>query len=328
MKYLSALLLLFIFNVQAFCQNQLPEYFLNGKAVVLISNAPQARPVMDWKSIAEEIHESLVVAGGDPVAYYELENIILSEEAQAAYAEIFSRRIISNIVIITRQENGDIILHIAPFSGNKNIVPNGNAWMLKGNSATDIKESLELLSKNNSSKNLLVLEVPEFPDEEGNIATSKNFIAKNPLNLDMFKLGIPLSGAAGESGFISSFRYDMLGKSPESILAEQNAEKEGIEMVFNQHYPYQVEYLRTSKTEAELIADRVQFVLMRTEAREGDLMKNMGIPIENPEAKNDIVVKFYIKFLVRDELYIGPDWDADPNWRVALTNFLENLKTR
>ena len=38
------------------------------------------------------------------------------------------------------------------------------------------------------------------------------------------------------------------------------------------------------------------------------------------------VVKYYIKLIVRDELYIGPVWDADTDWEIALTEFLNNLK--
>jgi hypothetical protein len=325
MKYFSALLLLFICSHPTFSQNPFPNHFLDGKAVVLISNAPQARPSMDWKTLAEKLHPALLSAGGDPVSYFELEDVILSEESQASYAETFSKRLIKSVIIVTRPAKGDLYLNIAPFTGNKNIVPNTGVWSIGGDSLENVQEKLEALGKNHTSKNLLVLEVPEFPDEVGNLLTTNKFIAKNPLNLEVFKLGVPLSGSSGESGFLSAYRYDLIGKSQEIILAEQNAEQAGMEGIFSQYYPHQVEYLRSSKTEADLIADRVQFVLMRVEAREGDLMKNMGLAVENPEEKNRIVVKYYIKFLVRDELYIGPVWDADPDWRAALTQFLKNL---
>jgi hypothetical protein len=52
----------------------------------------------------------------------------------------------------------------------------------------------------------------------------------------------------------------------------------------------------------------------------------MGLEPLSGEEGSKTVVKYYIKFLVRDELYIGPEWDADTDWRVALTRFLENLK--
>lgn len=328
MKFISALLLLFVLCTKTYSQNPLPDFFLDGKCVVLISNAPQARPIMDWTAIAEEFHLALVAAGGDPVAYYELEDVIISEETQTAYAQAFLKRMIKSIVIVTRKANGELAVHIAPFTGDQNIVANANIWNHVGESLGAISQRFEEIENTQNSKNLLVLEVPEFPSVAASNSTSNKFIIGNPLNLEIFKLGIQLSGSDSESGFLSSYRYDLLGKSPESILAEQNVEKEGIEAIFNEYYPNQVEYLRTSKTSAELISERIQFLLLRVEAREEDLMKSMGVNVEDLEEKNRIVVKYYIKFLVRDELYIGPVWDAHPNWRIALIQFLENLKIK
>jgi hypothetical protein len=65
---------------------------------------------------------------------------------------------------------------------------------------------------------------------------------------------------------------------------------------------------------------------MKVEGREADLMQSMGSELSPSTDMNRIVVKYYIKLLVRDELYIGPEWDADPDWRVSLRKFLINLK--
>jgi hypothetical protein len=51
----------------------------------------------------------------------------------------------------------------------------------------------------------------------------------------------------------------------------------------------------------------------------------MGLEVIPAETNSRTVVKYYIKLLVRDELYIGPEWDADPDWRFALRNFVQNL---
>jgi hypothetical protein len=326
MKYLSALLFLFAFFNVLFAQSALPDHFLDGKSVVLISNAPQARPAISWIDLADEIHPALVEAGGDPVAYYELEDLAISEDVQAGFAEIFNKRLIANVVVLTRKGDGSVELNIGPYTKNRNILPTSGLWNLSGNSLDQLRESLVTLGKGQRTKNLLVIEVPEFPSGATAAANAPRFINRNPLNLDVFKLGIPLSGSSGESGFLNTFRYDLLGKSKELILAEQKTEKEGLESMFSELYPYQIEFLTDPKTDEELIKDRIQFVLMRVEAREADLLQNMGLPVENPELQNRIVVKFYIRFLVRNELYIGPVWDADPDWKVSLENFLKNLK--
>ena len=333
MKYLAALLCLgIIFSVRA--QSPLPESFLDGKSVVLISNAPQARPSMTWKEIAETFHPSLVKAGGDPVAYYELESITLSEDVQQGYAAAFLKRQIKSIIILTRKANGQIFLHIAPFTQNRNLVPAGGAWVNSSTQLDGLAEAIVASGKGLRTKNLLALEVPEFLPQEGATATgaapagTRRFFARNPLNLDVFKLGIPLSSAVGEGAVLSSYRYDQLGRTPEEISAAQAEEKAGMEAVFKAAYNYQVEFLNTPKADADLLKDRIQFLLVKVEGKEGELMKSMGLPIDNPNERPEIVVKYYIRLIVRDELYIGPTWDAHPDWRVALKQFLENLSIK
>ncbi|WP_186757099.1 NTPase [Echinicola salinicaeni] len=337
MKYISVLFLILFSYFQSFGQSTLPEHFLDGKAVILISTAPSARPPMDWKNIAEEIHSALVEAGGDPIAYYELEEIILSEEIQAAYGKSFLQRMVRNIVTITRKDNGDFFINIMEFSGNSNIINAGNQWSLQANNMEVLQEKLIAAGEGQRSKNLMALDVPSFlpplvggadpsPSQANNLPVSSRFIAKNPLNLDIFKLGIPLSGASGEAALLTQFRYDLLGKSSDQILAAQKAEKASIESILEQYYPYETVFLTTIRSDKDLIADKIQFVLTRVEGREADLMESMGLRSETLPDKDRIVVKYYIKFLVRNELYIGPVWDADPNGKQALINFLQNLK--
>lgn len=329
-KLIAALLFLFLQIGNGYAQSTPLDGFLNGKSAVLISASPGAQPIISWERLAEEIHGPLTEAGGDPVAYYELEDIILSEGIQANYAAAFSQRLIENLVVITRKENADIHVHIMPFTKDKNMVAPGAAWSANAGSLPELKERIAAVGLNSKSRNLLVNEVPEFLSGSAasvsSNSSSPQFLARTPLNLDMFKLAVPLAGAGGGSAFLTTFRYDLLGKSPEQILAEQKTEREGLERVFEDHYPFEVEFLTSSLTDAELISNRVQFVLMRLEGREGDLMESMGMEIPENINRERIVVKYYIRFLVRNELYIGPEWDADPDWETALTDFLRNLR--
>lgn len=329
MKYIAVLFFITI-STQGFSQISPVESFLDGKAVVLVSASPAARPLMSWELLAEEVHEALVEAGGDPVAYYELEDLILTEGTQAGYAASFSQRLIKNIIVITRKENGEFVIHIMPFTQDQSIVRPGSSWSATADSLEEFKEQIAAIGNNRQTQNLLVIEVPEFI-EGGAAATTLEkgtelFLARNPLNLDVFRLGVRLAGAAGESGYLTTFRYDLLGKSPEQILAEQKSEREGLQGIFDTYYPHEVVFLTEPQSEAELIKNRVQFILMRMEGREGDLMERMGVDIPESTDRERIVIKYYIKFLVRNELYIGPDWDADPNWSTALINFLENIE--
>ncbi|HAH35845.1 MAG TPA: NTPase [Algoriphagus sp.] len=327
MKYLIFLAIL-ILSHPVRSQGNLPETFFDGKSVVLISADPAARPVMDWKAVADSVHSALVKAGGDPVAYYELEQVSLSEEVQSNYAKAFEQRLIKNIILVTRQRNNASI-HVGKFSGDGKVITSTALFGLSAPKIEEVADQFGALGENVRTKNLLVIDIPEFPSitqgEAAQQASSSKFFARNPLNLEVFKLGVPLEGSSAETGSLTYFRYDLYGKSAERILAEQAAQKAEIEGILKAEYPYEVAWLTEAKTNQELIRDRIQFLLVKVEGREADLKKSMGLN-SDPEIENQTVVKYYIKLLVRDELYIGPEWDADSDWRVALRNFIRNLK--
>ncbi len=327
MKYLSCVLLFFLSLDLSLAQGGLPESFFDGKSIVLISTDPSARPVMAWQQLADSVHHHLVEAGGDPVAYFELEQVALSEARQADFAKAFSTRQVKNIVLVTRKKES-LSIHVGPFSGDGKVI---TSTALFGITGKDWSEAGSLLAASGAgvrSKNLLVIDVPEFPQiSNQEVARSEQkFLPRNPLNLEVFKLGIPLEGSSAESGSLSYFRYDLLGKSQEAILAEQAAQKSQIQFIMQARYPYQIEWLTEAKTNEALVRDRVQFLLVRVEGRQSDLMASMGLEPIGGEEGMKTVVKYYIKLIVRDELYIGPEWDANPDWRVALTNFVDNLK--
>jgi len=324
MKYILPVVFVFVFVSPSFGQGTLPETFFNGKSVVMISNDPGARPAITWEALADSIHSAILAAGGDPVAYFELEQVAISEAVQSDYAASFSSRLVKNIIFITRQRT-NTTFHVAPFTGDAQIIPTTNLFGVSGSDYQTAADQFSAIGESAKSKNLLVIDVPEFPSiSQTETSASQKFLRDYPLNLEVFKLGIPIEGSSAETGLLSYFRYDMLGKSQATILAEQEAQKSGIEQILKAEYLYDTEWLTEAKTDEELIKDRVQFLLVKVEARESDMMKSMGVPVE--ESSNRTVVKYYIKLIVRNEFYIGTEWDADPDWRVALRSFLRNIK--
>lgn len=315
------------FSVVGIAQTTPVEQFLNGKSVVLVSAANSDTAPNTWKDLVEEIHPALIDAGGDPVAYFDLEEVILSETIKNTYASHFNTRQVRNIILLIRKADGRLFFHIYPFSGNRNIISPGNNWSAKSTDLEQLKEQIKALGLNKRSENFLVIEVPEYPTIPGleNNSLGSNYIQAPPLNLDVFKLGILLTGAAGNEDFLNTFRQDIYGKDPSQVEAEQREEKEGLEQIFNAEYPFETEFLTTAKSNQELINEKVQFILMKQEGREADLMKSMGVPLEQGKNPDKIVVKYYIRFLVRNELYIGENWDASPDWKEALRNFLDQI---
>ena len=327
MKYISCALLFFISIPLVLAQGGLPQSFFEGKSVVMVSADPGSRPVLTWQQLADSVHHHLVEAGADPVAYFELEQVILSEARQADFAKAFSLRQIKNIILVTRKKE-NVSIHVGPFSEDGKIISTTALFGVIGRDWNEAGSKLAESGKATRSKNLLVIDVPEFPQisNQETAQSEQKFLPRNPLNLEVFKLGIPLEGSSAELGSLSYFRYDLLGKSQEAILAEQTVQKAQIQSIMENLYPHQIEWLTESKTNQQLVQDRVQFLLVKVEGRQADLMKSMGLEPIDGEEGSKTVVKYYIKLLVRDELYIGPEWDGDEDWKVALTNFLTNLK--
>jgi len=327
MKYLSCTLLFFVSFTLASAQGGLPESFFDGKSIVLVSADPGARPSLGWRQLADSVHPYLLEAGADPVAYFELEQVILSEARQADFAKAFATRQVKNVVLLTRKK-ATLSIHVGPFSGDGKIISTTALFGITGKDWDDAGGQLASSGKDTRSKNLLVIDVPEFPQisSQETAQSEQKFLPRNPLNLEVFKMGIPLEGSSAEIGALSYFRYDLLGKSQETILAEQAAQKSQIQVIMEDLYPHQIEWLTEAKTNEELVRDRVQFMLVKVEGRQADLMKSMGLEPITDEEGLKTVVKYYIKLIVRDELYIGPEWDADEDWKVALTGFLNNLK--
>ncbi len=327
MKYISCALLFFLSFSHVLAQGGLPEGFFDGKSIVLISSDPASRPVLGWQQLADSVHRYLVEAGGDPVAYFELEQVALSEARQADFAKAFATRQVKNIILVTRKRES-LSIHMGQFSGDGKVIASTALFGVTGKDWNEAGSQLAESGRAKHSKNLLVIDVPEFPQiSTQEVARSEQrFLPRNPLNLEVFKLGIPLEGSSAETGSLGYFRYDLLGKSPEAILAEQAAQKSQIQSIMENLYPHQIEWLTESKTNEQLVRDRVQFLLVKVEGRQSDLMQSMGLEPVAGEEGSKTVVKYYIRLIVRDELYIGPEWDANTDWKIALAGFLNNLK--
>ena len=327
MKYRAPLLFFFFCTLFAQAQGTLTPTFFEGKSVVLVSNDPGAKPSLTWQVLADSMHSNLVRAGGDPAAYYELEQVALSAERQAEYAKAFLQRQIQNIILITRQKEQTSI-HVGKFSGDGKLITEANLFGVSGKDWKTAGQQFAGYGGTTPTKNLLVPDLAEFPVLVAQNAGSsaQKFLPRNPLNLEVFRLGIPLEGTSAVTGPINTFRYGAYGKSGEVVLAEQSAQKKGLEEIFSSTYPHEVAWMVEAKSDPQLIADRIQFVLVKVEGRQADLMKSMGLEPLTGEEGSKTVVKYYIRFLVREELYLGPVWDAHPDWRIALKQFLDNLK--
>ncbi|EIM77685.1 hypothetical protein A3SI_05829 [Nitritalea halalkaliphila LW7] len=335
MLRLLLLLSFFLWYSTPVLSQNTPADLFSGKMMVLISGAPDASPYLEWQELAEALHPALVAAGADPIGYFELEEVALSEESQQRFAAGFAQRQVQKIAILTRKSSGKITCSIMPFQPNREMVRVDELWQLESNNASDFYAEMETLGQQLSSTNFLVLQVPEFPSIAGGAAGasagstgnagSARFLRSKPLNLDVFALGIPLAGFQAGAGLLNNFRYDRLGLSESRIALERTKEQQDLERLFEAYYPHRFVFLDQPQERQSLLNQRIQFILSKLEGRESDLMESMGFPVPADRNTQRIVTKYYIKFLVRDENYAGAQWDAAEDPGQALENFLLQL---
>src|SRR5690606_4277118 len=125
-------------------QGGLPQSFFEAKSVVMISSDPGARPVLNWQQLADSVHVHLVAAGADPVAYFELEQVVLSEARQADYARAFVTRQVKNIILVTRKKES-VSIHVGAFSNDGKIVNSTALFGLTGSDWNAVGSQLAAL---------------------------------------------------------------------------------------------------------------------------------------------------------------------------------------
>ncbi len=112
-------------------------------------------------------------------------------------------------------------------------------------------------------------------------------------------------------------------------------------------YPWKYELIDYSVGEEQLLKDGFQYVLLRLNTSGYSIRQMLGYELNQGETDYITVLKkpdgtvtfrsipitapvykYYIKQLVRKEIYIGDTWDGDESWEAALDHFLSNLRDK
>ena len=188
MKHLAFAIIFLISFGQLMGQGGIPTGFFDGKSVVMVSSDPGSRPVLDWKALADSVHVHLVEAGADPVAYFELEQVALSEARQADFAKALAQRKVTSVILVTRKKES-LSIHVGPFSGDGKIISTTALFGVSGKDWDEAGALLVSAAKGSRSKNLLVIDVAEFPviSASETAQSVQKFLPRNPLNLEVFK---------------------------------------------------------------------------------------------------------------------------------------------
>jgi hypothetical protein len=272
---------------------KLPEKLLSGRSVLFYDYHLS-------KGDLASIQRSFAGTGIDAIIAIETEKLLGGYDVSRALFKIIQKREVSNLVFIHKGKLGYRCV-ITSFNGKPDFIDqNQHAWQWEGNSLNELlvqvnREALASFKK----QNLLINEQPE---------------SELLLNI--------ISGSRIEP-FTSDLRVDKL-----AVRLSGDGLQDGLLKEICQQYPFKVEFVADSISDADLRAKGFWYSLNCVHAREWQAKSLLGyVSAEGATTFNQQeVYKFYFKKLEFDNIYVGKQWDASPTWTQSLQNFIINLR--
>lgn len=283
---------LFFGNIKP--NNQLPERILNGRSMLIFT------PEITTKDLIQ-IQQQFAQTGIDAVSVMPFHFLVGGPDVGETTLQTLKKREIHNLCFV-RKKDGTYTLTLAAFSGNKKWIDATKVWQLSGSSLYELLLQLNREALNSySKKNLLISESPDIQSELNIINGSRVEAFTADLKVD--RVAVRLSGRNEE----------------DALLKEVCA-----------MYPYKLEFVGDSLTDAQLRQKGFWYVLNAVSGSESMIKTLLGYVDKNPvEAKTQDVAtryKFYLKKLEFDIFYLGKSWDASEYWPQALENYLRNIR--
>ena len=321
--------------------SNLPTELTNQRSAVVFSvpwYEEEINKVGEYDKMIGQAHKAFRTMGIDAVFYLNNLSLKASSSSLDSYSEIFKRRVIKNVIFITKKQSAFEIL-IAPFSNsNKFIEEDAEVFYLEDTNLSNVLLRLgkEVRRAELENTNFLIPEKASFLD---GVSIVENTLLKNyPGILRRSKLAV------------ERFAYlDTVNVRDPQVLNRVNRrneelrrKNEELEQIFRSSYPYEWEMI-DPLSDDELKRKRLQFVLRSISgpAKAVRLMLNYEVlPTETgfvsvipvmPDQKrvitlpkNAIVHKFFIRQNISKNVHVG-EWDADVTWQEALNNMIGNL---
>jgi hypothetical protein len=339
-------------------RSELPDDILQKRAAVFISapqKSAQSSERGDWKSMSFQAHDYFKQIGIDAAVYIYLDDALAGPDASQMYAKYLTEREIKYIIILSKVlvKSGNKIdtTHVAvitQFNGQPDFISNGQkAWKDQNKDVDRIMRNIYRIAVRLEFKrtNFLIIDQPEFIGGISIIPARRN--ESFPTDLRVDKIAVPkYVDYEIPSGYPHSpINNRISGEIDESnkINSRLNAR---LESIFSA-YPWKYELVDYGAGEEQLFKDGFQYVLLRLNTAGNSIRQMLGYELNEGETDYITVLKrpdgaitfrsipvsapvykYYIKHLVRKEIYIGEVWDADETWDSALEHFIANLKER
>jgi hypothetical protein len=287
----------------------IPEEVMSKRSVVLHS------PSITTQEIST-IHEGLIRAGIDAVAYFATDEVLAGGDSEKAYNKYFTRREVSCFVFIQKKSSG-FTCYLTLYNGKPDFVnPGQTAWSSQASTLSQLMNDIYRSALSSyQKKNLLINEVAEteLPIRVIEGVRSETF----PYDLKVDNLAVP--------------------KFSDSIATKELAE------IFKT-YPLRHQLTDLTVADKDLRNKGFLYILCVVHAPSGIAKEILGYPVTKSESafvsvtypgvemqlKNipadTEVFKFYIRHIDSGNVFLGTKWDADVSWQQALNNFIRAMK--
>lgn len=287
----------------------IPEEIMSRRSVVLHSTSVTPEEI-------KTMHEGLIRAGIDPVAYYETDRILAGGDSEKAYNKYFTRREISCIVFIQKKPEG-FSAYLTQYNGRPDFVSDGqNAWSTQAQTLSQLMNDIYRSALSTyQKKNLLINDVAETGLPVKVIEGQRN--ETFPYDLKVDNLAVPkFTDSLATKELTEIFKtYPLRHQFTDNTIPDKDLRNKGF------LYVLCVIHARGSITK-----DVLGYSVTKSESAFVSVTwPGADMQLKNISADTD-VYKFYVRHIDSGNVFLGTKWDADVTWQQALTNFIRALK--
>jgi len=288
----------------------LPAKLLSTRSVVFYDYSLTEKNLLD-------VQQMLQRSGIDAVAYFELDMLMASKDITKAFADYFTKREMTNIVFVERDETNYRVT-VTAFNEKETVVDPGQAAWSESNSV--LLEALKALYRTGATQqkkqNLLINDTPETGLTVNPILGKRNEFYAPDLKVDPLsvqKTGDPAIDAELEAIFTAN--YPLKFKMTEPNLTEKEMRKQGLLYV-----------LCAVHTRGAVAKALLGYDMSKSESA----LVSVTYPETTQQLKNipsnTTIFKFYFKHIDSGNAFFGTKWDADITWQQALLNQIRGMK--
>ena len=288
----------------------LPAKLLSTRSVVFYDYSLTEKNLLD-------VQQMLQRTGVDAVAYFELDMLMASRDVTKAFADYFTKREMTNIVFVERDETNYRVT-VTAFNEKETVVDPGQGAWSESNSV--LLEALKALYRTGATQqkkqNLLINDTPETGLVINPILGKRNEFYAPDLKVD--PLSVQKTGDEAvdrELEAIFTANYPLKFKMTEPNLTEKEMRKQGLLYV-----------LCVVHTRGAVAKELLGYDMSKSEsALVSVTYPEMGQQLKNIPS-NTTIFKFYFKHIDSGNAFFGTKWDADITWQEALLNQIRGMK--